>query len=129
MASLDDVLTTQKNGVIAINGLRASLAALASRFAPSTTSPTIAAATTALIVAGTGRLCSVSIPVSAGANIVSVYDSATTGAIAAANCIYTSLPASAAEFVSYQDMSPRYYRGLVVVTGSGMNANVSYTPD
>jgi hypothetical protein len=129
MASLDDILSAQKNGVVAINGLRAPMVELASRFAPSATSDTIAASTTTLIVTGSGRLAVVSIPVSAGTAIVSVYDSATTGGIAAGNCIYASLSASAAEFSSYQDVSLRYRRGLVVVTGAGMNANVSYTPD
>ena len=55
-ASLDDILTTQKNGVVAINGLNGILktisdnviiiAGLAANTYPSTVSATIAASTT-----------------------------------------------------------------------------------
>ena len=84
MASLDDLLTTQKNGVVAINGLNqtlklieadlpcicTNLAALivaidgmAANIYPSNVSETVLASTTTLIIAGSGKVFSVSIPV------------------------------------------------------------------
>ena len=150
MASLDDILTTQKNGVVAINGLNQSLrlieadlpcictnlAALvvavngaAANTYPSTVSATIAASTTTLLVAGTGKLFSVSIPVHAGSAQVYVYDSATTGGISAANLIYASLPSNGASFTPYQDVKLPYKNGLVLKTDAGMNFCVGYTPD
>ena len=98
-ASLDDILTTQRNGVIAINNLGqklalieadlpcvcTNLAIIAAASFPATTSATVAASTTTLITAGTGRVFSVSIPVHAGSAQVYIYDSATTGGISATN--------------------------------------------
>jgi hypothetical protein len=144
MASLDDILTTQKNGVVAINGLNqtlklieadlpcicTNLAALviASNTYPSTISATIAASTTTLLVAGTGKLFSVSIPVHAGSAQIYVYDSATAGGIAATNLIYASLPSNAASFTPYQEVKLPYKNGLVLKTDAGMNFCVGYTP-
>ena len=149
-ASLDDILTTQKNGVVAINGLNQSLKlieadlpcictnlallvtatnALAANSYPSTISATIAASTTTLVVAGAGKMFSVSIPVHAGSAQVYVYDSATTGGIAATNLIYSSQPSNAASFTPYQDVRLPYRNGLVLKTDAGMNFCVGYTPN
>ena len=140
-ASLDDILTVQKNGVIAINGLNQSLklieadlpcicthlAALAASSFPATTSATIAASTTSLVVAGTGRIFAVSIPVHAGSAQVYIYDSATTGGISATNLIYASLPSNASSFTPYQNVNLAYTNGIVLKTDAGMNFCVAYT--
>lgn len=149
-ASLDDILTTQKNGVIAINGLNSTfklieadlpcictnlallvtaINGVATNTYPSTVSATIAASTTTLVVAGTGRLFSVSIPVHAGSAQVYVYDSATTSGISASNLIYASLPSNASSFTPYQDVKLPYRNGLVLKTDAGMNFCVGYTPN
>ena len=149
-ASLDDILSAQKNGVIAINGLNqtlklieADLPCICTNLAalvvaingvsgntyPSTASATIAASTTTLVVAGSGKLFSVSIPVHAGSAQVYVYDSATTGGISAANLIYASQPSNAASFTPYQDVKLPYKNGLVLKTDAGMNFCVGYTPN
>ena len=149
-ASLDDILTTQKNGVVAINGLNQSLKLIeadlpcictnlallvtaingvAGNTYPSTVSATIAASTTTLLVAGTGKLFSVSIPVHSGAAHVYIYDSATTGGISATNLIYKSLASNAASFTPYQDVKLPYTNGLVLKTDAGMNFCVGYTPN
>jgi hypothetical protein len=135
-ASLDDILTTQKNGVVAINGLRqiisdnlVVIAGNSGNTYPSTVSATIAASTTTLVVAGSGKVFSVSIPVHAGSAQVYVYDSATTGGIAATNLIYASLPSNAATFTPYQDVRLPYKNGLVLKTDAGMNFCVGYTPN
>lgn len=142
-ASLDDILTTQKNGVVAINGLNqtlklieadlpcicTNLAILAANTYPSTVSATIAASTTTLVAAGSGKVFSVSIPVHSGSAQVYIYDLVTTGGIAASNCIYASLPSNAASFTPYQTVQLPYTNGLVLKTDAGMNFCVGYTPN
>ena len=123
-ASLDDILTTQKNGVIAINQISQNLKTAATNSGPSAISATIAASTTALVIAGTGILHAVSIPVASGSASVFVYDSSTASGAASNNLIYSSKPAAA----SYQTVSLFYSKGLVVKTEAGMNAAVSYAP-
>jgi hypothetical protein len=148
-ASLSDILTTQKNGVVAINGLNqtlklieADLPCICSNLAllvtainnaatnsyPSTISSTILASTTTLVVAGKGRLFSVSIPVHAGSAQVYIYDSATVAGISATNLIYASLPSNASSFTPYQTVQLPYSNGLVLKTDAGMNFCVGYTP-
>jgi hypothetical protein len=147
-ASLDDILTTQKNGVVAINGLNQSLKLieadlpcictnlaailvqltnLAKSSFPATTSATVAASTTTLVTAGTGRLFAVSIPTHAGSAQVYVYDSATTGGIAATNLIFASLPSNDASFTPYQNVNLAYTRGIVLKTDAGITFCVAYT--
>lgn len=135
-ASLDDILTTQKNGVVAINGLRTILQTISDNITviagsgyPGTVSPTILASTTTLIASGSGKVFSVSIPVHSGSAQVYIYDSATTGGISAANCIYASLPSNAASFTPYQTVQLPYTNGLVLKTDAGMNFCVGYTPN
>lgn len=139
MAGVDDILSTQKNGVIAINGLRGILQTISDNLViisgnsantyPSTVSATIAASTTTLVTAGTGKVFSVSIPVHAGSAQVYIYDSATVGGILATNLIYASLPSNAASFTPYQDVRLPYTKGLVLKTDAGMNFCVGYTPN
>ena len=138
-ASLADILTTQKNGVIAINGLRGILQTISDNIAiisgnsgntyPSNVSATVLASTTTLVATGKGKVFSVSIPVHAGSAQVYIYDSATTGSISASNCIYASLPSNAASFTPYQTVQLPYSNGLVLKTDAGMNFCVGYTPN
>ena len=152
-ASLDDILTTQKNGVVAINGLNqtlklieadlpcicTNLAAIVTQLTiiannstplfPGFTSATIAASTTHLEVVGSGKLYAVSIPTHSGANSVFIYDSATTAGANATNLIYGSLKASEANFLAYETISMAYLNGLVIKTDTNMTCCVSYTPD
>ena len=138
MASLDDILSTQKNGVIAINSLRGILQTISDNLTiitgyaagnnPTNSCPTVVAATYQVVV-GKGILFSVSVPASSGSNQVLIYDSATTGGISSANLIYSSLPANASNFVPYKDVRIHYSNGLVVVAQTGMSCVVSYTPN
>jgi hypothetical protein len=148
-ASLSDILTTQKNGVVAINGLNQTLKqiegdlpcictnlanittqleGLVSGSNPTNSSGTVVA-TTASVVVGKGIMFSISIPATSGSNQVLIYDSATTGGIASSNLIYGSLPANASNFVPYRDVRIHYEHGLVVVCQTGMSCVVSYTPN
>jgi hypothetical protein len=138
-ASLDDILTTQKNGVVAINGLNKILQAISDDIItiagnsantyPSTVSATIAASTTTLIAVGSGKVFSVSVTLYGGSAQVYIYNSATIGGIAATNLIYASLPSNAASFTPYQTIQLPYTSGLVLKTDAGMNFCVGYTPN
>lgn len=152
-ASLSDILTTQKNGVVAINGLNqtlklieADLPCICTNLAgilialqdiaintalalPSLMSPTVAASTTQLITAGSGRLFAVSIPVHSGGSQIRVYDSATTGGIAASNLIFQSLPSNTSGWVTYYTVNLAYTNGIVIQTDASTNCAVSYTPN
>lgn len=125
MASQDDFLTTQKNGVQGINALVQYFRLIAG---PSTISATVPASTESLIVTGTGKIHAISIPEFSGANQVFIYDSATTGGIAPTNLIWSSLEATATNFINYSDVSLYYSRGIVVKTEASMTACVAYTP-
>jgi len=137
-ASLDDILTTQKNGVVAINSINSYLSTIASEVTaiaglavgngPSNSCPTVVATTTSIVV-GKGIMFSISIPATSGSNQVLIYDSATVGGISSANLIYASLPANASNFVPYRDVRIHYSNGLVVACDSGMSCVVSYTPN
>lgn len=153
MASLDDILTTQKNGVVAINGLNqtlktieadlpcvctnlglilAQLTIIATNSAlatPSLMSPTVAESTDQLIVAGSGLLFAISIPTHSGASQIRVYDSATTGGIAATNLIFQSLPSNTTGWVTYYDVNLAYTDGIVISTDASTTCAVSYTPN
>lgn len=133
-----DILTVQKNGVIAINNLAVYFKRIADGIdqivinstlaVPSFMSPTVAASTTQLVVAGSGRLFAVSIPAHSGSGQIFVYDSATTGGIAATNLIFACLPANTSGWVTYYDVNLAYSKGLVIKTDASMNCAVSYTP-
>jgi hypothetical protein len=138
-ASLSDILTTQKNGVVAINGLNQTMAAILTELeqiaintalaTPSFMSPTVAASTTQLIVAGSGRLFAVSIPTHSGGSQIRVYNSATTGGIAANNLIFQSLPSNTSGWVTYYTVNLAYTAGLVIDTDASTTCAVSYTPN
>lgn len=135
-ASLDDILTTQKNGVIAINNLNQTLATLntylsilADHSFPEVTSQTVLANSTTLIYAGRADLYAISIPEGAGGNHVYIYDSATVAGISATNLIFKSLAANASNFTPYQDVRLSILNGIVIKTDASMNACVVYSED
>jgi hypothetical protein len=139
MASLDDILTTQKNGVVAINNLGQYFSQIAGYLqqieintnlaTPATVSPAVQASTTQLIVAGSGRLFAVAITAHAGSNKVYIYNSATVGGVSTSNRIYASDAANAAAFRNYDNVSLAYTDGIVIECEASMNCCVSYTPN
>jgi hypothetical protein len=131
---LSDILTTQKNGVVAINNLNKTLASVGLLLAnlpfaiPTATSVTVAASTTQLIRAGSGRLFGVSIPTHSGSSQIYVYDSATVGAVSATNLIFSSLPSNTSGWLTYYDVNMAYANGLVIKTDASTTCAISYTP-
>jgi hypothetical protein len=139
-ASLSDILTTQKNGVVAINGLNQTLAAIQSAIeqiaintalaTPSLMSPTVPAGNAGTqIVVGAGRLFAISIPTHSGGSQIRVYNSATTGGISATNLIFQSLPSNTTGWQTYYTVNLAYTNGLVVATDASTTCAVSYTPN
>lgn len=119
MATLDDILTTQKNGVVAINNLNQTNAYIGGRI----TSATVTAST--VIFTGSGRLINYSITVKGSASGV-VYNASTVATAAAANALVAT---TATQEVGVYAAGLHFTNGLVVVPGTGQSINVTYSPD
>lgn len=117
MASLDDILTTQKNGVVAINGYTNALL----RGQGVYTSATVSGTSAVLVVSGRGYLVSWTVVVAGtGSGTIYNYNSATGYAAANALCpTGTTLGIQPAGLV--------FTNGLVIVPGTGQSINVTYS--
>jgi len=115
-ASLSDLLTTQKNGVIALNNLsQSTLRGLGTQTSATVTVPT-------LIVTGAGYLVNFSVLVAgSGAGTINNASSTTTAAAANALC---AIPAT----VGIVKTGQLFTSGLVIVPGTGQSINVTYSP-
>jgi len=116
VASLDDVVTVQKNGVIAINNL--SQATL--REQGTLTSATVTAAT--LVFQGKGRLVNFSVVV-AGSASGGVYNSTSTSPTSAQQLC--AVPTT----IGIYPVGQIFTSGLVVVPGTGQSINVTYSTE
>ena len=116
MASLDDILTTQKNGVVAINALNnITLGA-----AGTVTSATVTSTT--LVFVGAGRLVNVSVVVNGSADGF-IHNASTTGGITASNALCATPSAS----VGVYPCGQVFTNGLVIDPGAGQSINVTYS--
>ena len=115
-ASLDDILTTQKNGVVAINGL----AQATNRSLGTQTSVTVTAAT--LIYVGKGYLVNFSVVV-AGSTVGTISNTNAVSTVAASNAL-CAIPAT----VGIVKLGQIFSTGLVVTPGTGQSVNVTYSP-
>lgn len=126
-ASLDDILTTQKNGVQAVNALVQALNEfkdLYRSFVGTDTTNTLTSASGSLVKAGAGRVVNFSIsgtPTTVGY----LYDAATV-ADALSNTprdIICELP----DTNGIYQANLFFHDGLVVVCGTGMQINITYS--
>jgi len=115
MASLDDIATIQKNGVIGVNTLNLTL----NRIYGTTTSLTVTGPT--LVITGLGRLVNVSVLV-AGTTTGTINNAASTAAATASNAIRI-VPITA----GVHDANQLFTNGLVIVPGTGQSLNVTYS--
>ena len=115
-ASLADILTTQKNGVVAINGIAQATA----RSLGTLTSATITAAT--VIYVGNGYLVNFSVVV-AGTTAGTISNTGAVSTVAAANAL-CAIPAT----VGVIKLGQVFSTGLVVTPGTGQSVNVTYSP-
>jgi hypothetical protein len=115
MASLDDLLTTQKNGVVAINGYTNALL----RGQGAYTSATVTGDT--LVVSGRGYLVSFTVVV-AGSAAGSIYNAnSTTSPPAAQKLCVTGTT------VGIYPAGLVFTNGLVISPGTGQSINVTYS--
>lgn len=115
MASLDDILTTQRNGVIAIN----NLSQVTLRSLGSVTSSTVTADT--LVVTGKGYLINFSVVVAGSASGL-IYDYNSTTSPPAANAL-CAVPAT----IGVYKIGQVFQNGLVISPGTGQSINITYT--
>lgn len=123
MASLDDVVTVQKNGVVAVNALVQALSefkALYESFVGNTGVSGISANT--LVNAGAGRLVTVSVITAASGG--TVHDAATVAAASNDNAIYAIPNTIGAYAVNFP-----FTNGLVVKPASTSVVSVSYSTE
>lgn len=113
MSSLSDILTAAKNIAIAING--ASQIYL--KVQGNSRSDTLTS--TALVSSGQGRLATISVTVAGSANGM-IYDS---NAVASLTGAIAVIPNS----LGITLVNMPYDNGLVVVPGTGMTVNISYS--
>lgn len=116
MASPDDLLTTQKNGVIAINALNETWL----RSQGKATSLTISADT--LITAVRGYLVNVSVVV-AGTTPGEIYNAATS-----AGAIASNLLAIAPNTAGVYPLGIVFSSGIYIKIGTGQELNITYSP-
>ena len=114
MASLDDLLTTQKNGVVAVN----NLAQTTIRSMGTLTSATVTVPT--LIFTGAGYLVNFSVVVAgSGTGLIYNFASITSPLAASALC---ATPAT----IGVYKVGQAFTSGLVIVPGTGQSINITY---
>lgn len=119
MANLDDILTTQKNGVIAINNINQISYYLGGRV----TSQTVNSDT--VIAISSGRIVSYSIT-EKGSTAGKIYNSATVANASTSNQL---LSTTATQEVGVYTAGLVFTNGLVVSPGTGQYINVTYSLD
>lgn len=115
MASLDDILTTQKNGVVAINNYTNAVLRGQGLY----TSATVTATT--LVVSGRGYLVSYSVLVAGSADGI-IYNFNATSGYSAAQAL-----CSVSATVGISPAGLVFTNGLVIVPGAGQSINVTYS--
>jgi hypothetical protein len=114
--SLSDILTTQKNGVVALNNISASnLRGQGTQTSATVTSPT-------LIMVGRGYSVNFAVVV-AGSTVGTINNAATIALAGAANALCAT-PA----VVGVYQTGQFFNSGLVIIPGTGQSINVTYSP-
>lgn len=121
MANLDDIVTVQKNGVIAVNALVQSLDAFKTIYESFVgNNSVIGLSSDTLVLTGAGRIVSVSVITAAAGG--KIYDTNTVSLAADANAIFSIPNASGVTAVNFP-----FFNGLVIKPGAGSVVSVSYS--
>lgn len=115
MASIDDIATIQKNGVIAVNTLNQTLL----RLFGTNTSNTASADT--LVFTGIGRIVNMSVTV-AGTTMGAIHNSSSIAGVSSANKL-----ASIPNTIGVTPLNLLFINGLVIKVGTGQELNVTYS--
>lgn len=122
MASLDDILTTQKNGVVTLGDLVNELATFRSLYAESVGTAASLGITAPILISGeAGRLVNIYVIV-AGTTVGAAHDASTVAAATSANQLFT-IPNT----VGITQVNIPYASGLVIIPGTGQSVNVTYS--
>jgi hypothetical protein len=138
-ASLDDILTAQKNGVIAINNLNNTMSSLLTQITniyqalgeqyPLNVSATVTTTTALQVTQGGGRLFGVSITLKGAADTIAIYDSASTASTTAGNCIFQVVTSATITPFPFIPLNLAYTNGLVISTSAATTQFcVTYNP-
>ena len=114
MATLDDILGAQKNGVVALNRVVSSNL----RGQGTVTSSTVTADT--LVVTGAGYLVGFTVIV-AGTGETTVHNANAVAGAAASNALFTG-----STTVGYTKVGHVFTQGLVIKIGTGQSVNITY---
>lgn len=121
MANLDDVVTVQKNGVVAVNTLVQALEAFNNIYSNVVGESSFAGISTdTLVLAGAGRVVTVCVIVAAAGG--TVHDVDTVGSADNSNAIYGIPNTIGAYTISFPVST-----GIVVKPGAGSRVSVSYS--
>lgn len=122
MASLDDILTTQKNGVVTLGDLVNELALFRNLYAQSVgTTAFLGSSAPTLVTIGAGRLVNVYVIV-AGSAAGTIHDAASVAAATAGNTLIDTPTTTGI----YQVNIP-YSSGLIIQPGTGQVINITYS--
>lgn len=113
-ASLDDILTAQKNGVIALNSIQQALAAEIA-----TVTTTVATGST-FVVAGKGRLLRFSVLV-AGTTVGFIHNSSTPTGGSSSNALV-----ACPNTIGVYEAGVVFDSGLVIAPGTGQSISITY---
>lgn len=122
MANLDDVVTVQKNGVVAINALTDALAAFKAIYESFVGTDTfLGISESSLLSQGSGRLVNIVVAV-AGSAAGTAHDAASVLDAATDNVIMV-IPAT----VGIYQVNVPFSSGLVIQPGTGQTISVTYS--
>lgn len=114
-AALDDILTTQKNGVVALNAIQQALNSEVG------TVTTATASASTFVIAGKGRLLRFCVTV-AGSAVGFVHNSSTPSGASASNAL---VPCP--NTIGVYEANVVFSDGLLIAPGTGQSVNVTYT--
>jgi len=116
-ASLDDILTTQKNGVVALGAIQRALSA------DTATYTTPVATSSTFVVSGSGRLLRFSVVVAGGGSTTGfVHNSATPTGATASNALV-----ACPNTIGVYEANVVFNAGLVIVPDTGQSLSITYT--
>lgn len=122
MASLDDILTTQKNGVVTLGDLVNELAVFRNLYGQFIGTTAVLGASVPLLVnTGSGRLVNVYV-ITAGSAAGSIHDAGSVAGAVAGNTLFT-IPTT----TGITQVNIPYSNGLVILPGTGQVINITYS--
>ena len=122
MASLDDILTTQKNGVVTLGDLVNELALFRNLYAQSIgTTAFLGASSPTLVNTGSGRLVNIYV-ITAGSAAGTIHDASSVAAATTSNTLIDT-PTT----VGLIQANIPYSSGLVIQPGTGQVINITYS--